>query len=432
MQRLGLLFLLATTAASAQTAAEAARFRQAGVCARCHVGAVLEWSTSKHTSAAVDCKGCHGPSEGHVVNERNQVLPDRIPHGAAIAGLCATCHHQGCPKTRRKDDCQSCHHIHALFNPADNKQLSPSQLPEEQRARDFQQAMAAGEKLAGQSNWTAAQDRFETALKLFPSHPRAGARLAYVRRRLDPRIPGFEIVGTDFDAASGLPLRVRVTGLPIEMALIPRGDADLGDERTGPVHTVPVEAFYLARTELTQQAWTQVVPENPSIHKGADLPVNGVSWHDARKWIEALNGRVEGAGFRLPSEAEWEYAARTGNPGGALAGRAWFRKETADSKGFKELNAYAPQGVATLTADARGVYDLAGNVWEWCASLLQPYPYDAHDGRESADAVGLRVLRGGGYADSPQFLAPTMRHGERPDRRLPFNGFRLARSVPVK
>lgn len=71
-----LLFVLfVAAAATAQTAAEAARFRQAGVCARCHVGAVLEWSTSKHTTAGVDCKGCHGPSEGRVVRWRNPVLP---------------------------------------------------------------------------------------------------------------------------------------------------------------------------------------------------------------------------------------------------------------------------------------------------------------------------------------------------------------------
>lgn len=415
-----------------QTAAEAARFRQAGVCARCHVGAVLEWSTSKHTTAGVDCKGCHGPSEGHVVNERNQVQPDRIPHGAAIAGLCATCHNQGCPKTKRNDDCQSCHHIHALFNPGDNKQLTPLQTPEEQRARDFQQAMADGERLAGQSNWTQARARFDAAMKLYPNHPRAASRLAYVHRRIDPRIPGFEILGNEFDPASGLPLRVRVAGLPVEMVLIPAGDADLGDERARPAHTVPVDAFYLARTELTQQVWSAVAPNNPSAHKGADLPVNNVSWQDAVQWIRSLNGRVEGGGFRLPTEAEWEYAARGGNGTGALAERAWFRKETTESEGFKELNAYAPQAVGRLRADARGLYDLAGNVWEWCSSLLRPYPYDARDGRESPEAAGLRVLRGGGYADSPEFLASTMRHGDRADRRLPFNGFRLARSVPAR
>jgi len=432
VQRLVFLLLFVAAAATAQTAAEAARFRQAGVCARCHVGAVLEWTTSKHATAGIDCKACHGPSEAHVVNERNQVRPDRIPHGAAIAGLCATCHNQGCPKTKRKDACESCHHIHALFNPGDNKQLTPLQSPEEQRARDFQQAISDGERLAWQTDWAGAQARFETALKLYPNHARAAARLAYVRRRIDPRMPGFEIVGSEFDPASGLPLKVRVAGMPIEMVLIPAGDADLGDERTGPMHTVRVDPFYLARTELTQRAWTEVLPENPSVHQGADLPVNNVSWHDARKWIGLLNGRVLGGGFRLPTEAEWEYAARSGNGTGPLAERAWFRERTPAGEGFKELDAYAPQAVGKLRADARGVYDLTGNVWEWCSSLLRPYPYRAHDGRESPEAAGLRVLRGGGYADSPQFLTPAMRHGERPGRRLPFNGFRLARSVPAK
>lgn len=105
--------------------------------------------------------------------------------------------------------------------------------------------------------------------------------------------------------------------------------------------------------------------------------------------------RAPGSGSR--AEAEWEYAARTGNASGPLAERAWFRKQAPDSEGFKELNAYAPQSVAKLRADTRGLYDLTGNVWEWCSSLFRPYPYDARDGRESSGAEGLRVVRGGGY-----------------------------------
>lgn len=93
------------------------RVQQAGVCSRCHVVSVLEWNLSRHSKVEVNCQACHGPSKGHVANERDEVKPDRIPHGAAIAGLCRTCHVSGCPKTARTADCQTCHHVHALVNP---------------------------------------------------------------------------------------------------------------------------------------------------------------------------------------------------------------------------------------------------------------------------------------------------------------------------
>jgi formylglycine-generating enzyme required for sulfatase activity len=257
------------------------------------------------------------------------------------------------------------------------------------------------------------------------------------KRRLDPRIPGFEITGDGFDPESGLPLSVRVAGLPIEMALIPGGDADLGHDSlpaARPAHTVAVEPFYLARTELTQGAWAALDTEDPSTHRGAGLPVHNISWEDAQRWIARLNQRIPGGGFRLPTEAEWEYAARADSRDAALSEVAWFRENSAGadgSGGLRELDAYAPHPAASRQPGKRGLYDLRGNIWEWCSSLMKPYPYEARDGRESAGAPGLRVLRGGGFADSGDYLAPWFRHAERPDRRLLFNGARLARSVPA-
>jgi formylglycine-generating enzyme required for sulfatase activity len=89
-----------------------------------------------------------------------------------------------------------------------------------------------------------------------------------------------------------------------------------------------------------------------------------------------------------------------------------------------------PRPVGTKGANLLGLYDLQGNVWEWCSSLLLPYPYNPADGREDLSAKGLRVLRGGSFADRPDVLNPALRHAVRPDRRLRSNGFRLARSVP--
>jgi hypothetical protein len=431
--RLILAFLWAV-AAGAQTAGDPA-FRQAGVCSRCHVAQVLEWSTARHQRAAVSCQSCHGPSTAHVANERNAIQPDRLPAGAAIAGQCQSCHSQGCPKTKRRDACESCHHVHALFDPNENKQLDSLRLAEDDRLRRFEAHLKQGEAQLADRNWGAAVGEFEAALRLYPNHRRASARLQLARRRLNPSLPGFDILDARTDPESGLALRVRVTGLPVEMTLIPGGDADIGDDALSgarPLHTVAVESFYLATTELTQRAWTALGGENRSTHRGEDVPVHDVSWNDAQEWIARLNARVSGGGFRLPTEAEWEFAARSarrGEPGTI----AWYRENSAPASppgAFRELHAYTPHAAGAREPDIRGIRDLAGNVWEWCSTLLKPYPYVAGDGRESASATGLRVLRGGGYADSAEYLSPSFRHGERPDRRLPFNGLRLARSVP--
>src|SRR5712692_9874724 len=83
------------------------QIKQAGVCSRCHVVSVLEWTISRHSKVGANCQACHGLSQDHVTNERDEVKPDRIPHGAAIAGLCRNCHTAGCPKTTETASCET-------------------------------------------------------------------------------------------------------------------------------------------------------------------------------------------------------------------------------------------------------------------------------------------------------------------------------------
>lgn len=427
MACVSLVFLLAPAVAQ-QTA-----LKEAGVCSRCHVVHVMEWSASKHTAAKVACQGCHGASKGHVENERNQVRPDRLPRGEAISGLCSTCHAGGCPKTGQKTGCQSCHHPHALANPNDQR-LRPVEALEDKSFGEYQRHMQEGESQVMRAEWAKARASFAEARKLRPEDRRATLRLRMTERRLNPGMAGFEIAGPEFDAESGLPLRVRVAALAMEMVLLPGGGFDMGSDTvrgSQPVHTVELEPVYLAAHELTQKQWTALGLENPSMHRGETLPVHSISWEDAQGALARLNAKVAGAGFRLPSEAEWERAARAG--GTAIEEAAWFRGNSAvDAKpGFREWQGYAPRPVGTRKPNRLGFFDLQGNVAEWCSSLMEPYPYDRRDGRERMQADGMRVVRGGSFADDVDMLDAALRHADRPSRRLPWNGMRVARTVPA-
>jgi formylglycine-generating enzyme required for sulfatase activity len=423
-------------------------FKAAGVCARCHVVSVLEWGISRHVAAGTNCQKCHGPSKGHVANERNEVKPDRRPLGAQIAKTCQGCHDAGCPKTLQTAACQQCHHVHALLDPAKHPKGQDDQLNQMlARWEKFRGRMDEGERQVRLGQWKAASHAYQEALALIPGNHRASMRLTFCKRRLDPAVPGFTNVGNSFDPQIGLAREVEVAGLDIPMVLIQPGEFDIGADRplsSRPIHTVPVEAFYLGRFELTQAQWQALMGSNPSVHQGkafADagrMPVEHVSWNDCQVLIKRLNQRVAGGGFRLPTEAEWEYACRAGSdtpPERVLLGQfAWYRENSSrqapGSSSSQSPDAWAPQPVGTKKPNAWGLYDMQGNVSEWCSSLYHPYLYDAKDGREALDGAGLRVLRGGSFADAADALNPAFRHSERPERRYRWNGLRLARSLP--
>ena len=417
----GIVLFLFALAGAAQTV-EDQQFKEAGVCARCHVISVVEWGMSRHSKAGINCVACHGESKGHVKDERNNIKPQHIPRGAAIAGLCADCHKNGCPKTQQTASCQDCHHSHALVNP---KKPAVAKDPhfEEISARweRFSSLVRQGEVEVKAEKWQAAYAAFQQALKEKPGDRYATERMRMCQRRMNPSLPGFEIVGKEFDPQTGLPRQVRVARWGIPMVLVPGGEFEMGSERfTGakPVHTVRVGPFYLGEYELTQAEWKSLMGSNPSEHQGAKypesdrMPVEQVSWEDCQSLLRKLNEGVPGGGFRLPTEAEWEYAARAG--GGTEEGAQWSE----------------PRPVGKGQPNTLGLFDMRGNVWEWSSSLYRPYPYVASDGREEADAPGLRVLRGGGYVEWAAWIDPGARHSERPNRRLGSNGMRLARSVP--
>lgn len=404
----------------------------AGSCARCHISITVEWSVSAHKSAGVGCVPCHGASEGHVAEERNHVKPERIPRGAAVAGLCLDCHTAGCPKTRRRDACQTCHHVHALVDLTRPPQTGPAKDDQAAAAwRAYEQSMKAGEAEAAREGWNEALAHFAAAARLRPGDARAAARSAFCRRRLAPARPGFRILTQRYDPLTGLPAEVEVEPLGMRMLAVAGGSFDMGDavlEDSRPVHTVRVEPFYLGQYEVTQEQWQKVMGSNPSFHKDPQLPVESVSWNDCREFIARLNRMVPGGGFRLPTEAEWEFAARAGGP--APEERAWHRENSRIKPGDRaDFTDLAPRAAGSGRPGAAGFHDLLGNVWEWCSSLYRPFLYDPRDGREDPAHAGLRVLRGGSYADGADLLQPALRHADRPDRRFRWNGLRVARGI---
>jgi formylglycine-generating enzyme required for sulfatase activity len=223
----------------------------------------------------------------------------------------------------------------------------------------------------------------------------------------------------------------------IKMVLIPPGEFLMGspdsdsdaysDEK--PQHTVRItKPFYLGVTEVTQQQYERVMGANPSNFKGAQLPLEQVSWEDAvefcRKLSELPAERSAGRVYRLPSEAEWEYACRAGSKTkwsfgdweSSLGDYAWFSSNS-DRK---------THPVGTKKPNAWGLYDMHGNVWEWCSDW-----FGYHASTTVSDPTGpatgsYRVIRGGGWSDPAGDCRSANRPGGAPDARSDGLGFRLA------
>ncbi|HHS82420.1 MAG TPA: formylglycine-generating enzyme family protein, partial [Devosia sp.] len=201
-----------------------------------------------------------------------------------------------------------------------------------------------------------------------------------------------------------------------------------------PVHWVEMPEFQLARTVVTQGMWERVMGDNPAEGYGeefigADKPIVGVSWEDAQAFIHRLNAMVPEGQYRLPGEAEWEYAARSGGqrhkwPGTSkeseLERYAWFEKNSG----------YAIHPVAQKQPNELGLYDMAGNVFEWCQDRWHD-SYEGAPGDGSAWQSGgsrFRVLRGGSWSSPPSWLRSAFRDELFLDSiGLTHRGFRLAR-----
>jgi len=200
-----------------------------------------------------------------------------------------------------------------------------------------------------------------------------------------------------------------------------------------PRHQVTLSSYYIAKYQVTQKLWTDIMGGNPSYFVGDDLPVENINWNDTQRFIAKLN-RIAGTNYRLPTEAEWEYAARGGSQshGYQYSGSnnlnevAWW--------GGNSNNTTHPVG--TKQPNELGIYDMSGNVLEWCQDLLGVYPDEPQINPQGPTAGIPRVVRGGhaignepGVFDNPVFFDVCWRRSRHPEYPLhssiaPF-GFRL-------
>ena len=202
-------------------------------------------------------------------------------------------------------------------------------------------------------------------------------------------------------------------------------DKELDRGRDECQHSVTAKSFYIGTYEVTQSQWKAMMGNNPSIFKGCDnCPVENVSWNDVQAFIAKLNMATK-IQYRLPTETEWEYAAKGGKLSqnfryagtNMLYSVAWY---DGNSKNKTHL-------IGTKLPNELGIYDLSGNVWEWCDDLYAPYPCDNINRRKGS----YRVYRGGGFNTSAIRCRPAFRGFYSSTSHDCELGFRLVRSFPL-
>lgn len=224
-----------------------------------------------------------------------------------------------------------------------------------------------------------------------------------------------------------------VKGVSFKMVRIPAGEFLMGSPPNEPgrgrysdetQHRVRISRdFWMGQTEVTQGLWKAVMGRNPSHFSncGDDCPVEQVSWDDCQEFMRKLNGMVSGGNFRLPTEAEWEYACRSGTTGpyaGDLDAMGWYDKNSG-SKTHR---------VGEKNPNASGLYDMHGNVWEWCQDWFGDYSSGAVTDPTGPSSGSYRVDRGGRWGDSAGGCRSAGRDHSSPDVRYSYLGLRLART----
>jgi formylglycine-generating enzyme required for sulfatase activity/TolB-like protein len=238
-----------------------------------------------------------------------------------------------------------------------------------------------------------------------------------------------------------------VGNVPANMVKVEGGTFQMGstngDSDEKPVHTVTVKSFYMGKYEVTQKEWREVMGSNPSNFKGDTLPVENINWYEAVEYCNKLSlkeGLVpayrgsgdsivcdsNATGYRLPTEADWEYAAKGGNKdyisyeyagGNSVDSVAWYN----GNSGSKT------HPVGTKQPNSLGLYDMSGNVWEWCWDWFGNYSSGSQTSPLGASSGTYRVLRGGSWYYDAAYVRSAYRSYNTPSYRYYYLGFRLVR-----
>lgn len=205
-------------------------------------------------------------------------------------------------------------------------------------------------------------------------------------------------------------------------------DTETGRHNTETLHVVTISnPFFIQRTEVTQLQWKTIMGQNPSGFDGENRPVENISWRDVQEFIERLNQRDKRVLYRLPTEAEWEYAARGGRKtpyyfGGdveKLGHYAWYRQNASG-----QTHPVAQKGPNPL-----GLYDMHGNVWEWVQDFYGDYPESSAVDPTGPETGHIRVRRGGGWMSTRFSCRSAARSGNAEDYRVFSVGFRLVSEI---
>lgn len=233
----------------------------------------------------------------------------------------------------------------------------------------------------------------------------------------------------------------------VEGGTFQMGNSSGGDDEERPVHRVTVDSFYMGTYEVTQDIYEEMMGSNPSHWEGKHLPVEQVSWIDAVKFANVLS-RYDGLdevytirgssvscdwskrGYRLPTEAEWEYAARGGKhsrgytyAGSNMVGEvAWYISNSG----------YKTHDVGIKKANELGLHDMSGNVWEWCWDLYGIYPALEQTNPRGPELDSTRVVRGGSWSYSAAGVQLAFRNSNAPSDRSNYGGFRLVLPAELK
>ncbi len=210
-----------------------------------------------------------------------------------------------------------------------------------------------------------------------------------------------------------------------EFALIPEGTFLMGD---AVLHQVVIsKPYYMQATEVTQGQWKKIMGSNPSMFNtcGDDCPVENISWVDVQEFIRRLNQKEGVNKYRLPTEAEWEFACRAGSAAKGAPGAK--EDEFGDYAWYDANSDRKTHPVARKKPNAWGLYDMHGNVLEWCQDWHDDYPKGKVIDPKGASSGQHKVLRGGAWLGSPTTLQCTFRSQDYPVVRSNDIGFRLVR-----